>query len=559
MIVPRAPLRARAAEVFPAGTYAMLDQRLPLMLVGLAGLVAPVGAHAAAETTKPNIVLILVDDMGFSDVGCYGGEIETPHIDSLAAEGLRFTQFHNSGRCCPTRASLMTGRHPHQVGVGLMTGPPNKPQNARPGPYQGYLNRSCVTIAEVLKSAGYRTIMSGKWHLGHGKPEYWPLQRGFDRFYGCLAGAINYFKPAGARGITRGNEPVSTPEGWYATDAFTDEAIKFLTEADREDDGRPFFLYLAYNAPHWPLNAKWEDYQKYRGRYRDGWDAMIKRRRKKQRELGLFDALVAAAPHRGPVWESLPDRQRDRLDAIMAAYAGCVDSIDQNIGRLITYLDETGERENTVIFFLSDNGACHEGGVLGAGDEAMVRNPPLETTRGVRIGKAWALASNTPFRLHKTRTHEGGACTPMIAAWPAGIDPSLRGGFVRQVAHLQDFMATALDLSGAEYPAGIPPHQGKPLTPLLTSEARRPLHPEPMYWEHARTGAMRWGDWKLVRQPNARWELYHIPTDRTELSDRSADEPERRQRMIQMWEAWALENGVRFSKEPPSKRRRGAA
>ncbi|MEN1679963.1 MAG: arylsulfatase [Planctomycetota bacterium] len=523
--------------------------------IGLAAaLCLALGASAVAEPERPNIVLIMVDDMGYSDIGCYGGEIETPNLDSLAAEGVRFTQFHNSGRCCPTRASLMTGLHPHQVGIGHMTESPEKRRTDGPGPYQGYLDQDCATIAEVLRSAGYHTLMTGKWHLGFNDRETWPTQRGFDEFYGCLAGAVNYFKPGGGRFIYRDDEVVKTPKDWYATDAFTDEAIRYIDGAKAAED-KPFFLYLAYNAPHWPLNAKWEDYQKYRGRYREGWHALMERRQAKQRAIGLFGEDVTPAPHKGPKWDSLSADEQDRLDSVMAAYAGCIDSIDQNIGKLLAHLESIGERENTVIFFLSDNGSCHEGGILGRGDEAMIRTPPLETTGGVRLGTAWCLASNTPFRLHKTRTHEGGACTPMIAAWPAGVNPSLRGGFVRDVAHLQDFMATAIDLSGTSYPEGLPAHQGKPLTRLLTASAAdparaKPLHPEPMYWEHSKTGAMRWGDWKLVRDQRHRWELYHMPTDRTELNNLAAERPERYRQMIQMWEAWATENGVRFDKAP---------
>ncbi|MEM9588476.1 MAG: sulfatase-like hydrolase/transferase, partial [Planctomycetota bacterium] len=358
---------------------------------------------AAASLTKspsrlsgkrPNIIMVLVDDMGYSDLGCYGGEIQTPHIDALAAGGLRFTQFYNQGRCCPTRASLITGLQPHQVGIGHMTAPPNQPLGFT-GAYQGYLNDQCTTVASVLKSAGYTTLMTGKWHLGADRKECWPLQRGFDKYYGCISGAINYFKPGGNRGVYDGNDRVDTPEDFYATDAFTDQACQYISEVSQEGDA-PFFLYLAYNAPHWPLNAKWSDYQKYRGKYAQGWRALMAQRQQRQREMGLFPKSTIAAPHPGPQWDSLKSKQRDRLDAVMAAYAGCVDSIDQNIGKLVNHLKVTGEYENTVIFFLSDNGACQDGGDMGRGDDAMVKDPPLETTGGVRLGLNWAAACNTP-------------------------------------------------------------------------------------------------------------------------------------------------------------------
>ena len=495
------------------------------------------------ERERPNLVVILVDDMGFSDLGCYGSEIATPHIDSLAANGLRFTEFYNAGRCCPTRASLLTGLHPHQTGVGHMTAPPNKPLGIE-GPYQGYLNDRCVTIPEVLGPAGYRTLMTGKWHLGVNRRETWPLQRGFDRFYGGLSGAFNYFEPGGDRGMTDGNEEnVDTPPGWYATDAFTDRAIGYLDE--QADGERPFFLYLAYNAPHWPLNPKVEDFETYRGQYRDGWAAVRAGRLAKQKELGLFDAPFDPAPLVGPDWDALKPKQRDDLDAIMAAYAGCIAAVDENVGKLIAHLGATGELDNTLILLLSDNGACQEGGRLGRGSERTIRNPPLRTTEGPRLGLAWANACNTPFRLYKHYVHEGGACTPLIAHWPAAIAADRRGGFVRELAHLPDVMATALDLSGAEYPADAPPLAGASLTPLLRGESG-PIHTEPLFWEHEGNAAMRDGDWKLVREYQKPWELYDLSTDRTETHDLAAAEPQRRDAMIARWEAWATETGVAF-------------
>lgn len=497
----------------------------------------------AAEAPRPNIIIVLVDDMGFSDVGCYGGEIDTPNIDRLAADGLRFTQFYNAGRCCPTRASLMTGLHPHQVGIGHMTASPGKPLGIT-GPYQGFLNDNCTTIAEVLRGAGYHTLMTGKWHLDGGEEQSRPMQRGFDRYYGCFSGAINYFKPGGDRLVSLGNEVVETDEDFYATDTFTDYACEFISEAVEEDD-RPFFLYLAYNAPHWPLNAKWEDFQKYKGKYTGGWTQLMKDRLQRQKEMGLFEGDVTPAPQTGPDWASLTDKQRDNLDSIMAAYAGCIDSIDQNMGRLIAHLEELGVRDDTIIFFLSDNGACQEGGVLGKGSTEMVKNPPLETTGGVRLGLAWANACNTPFRLYKHYVHEGGACTPMIANWPAGISKDLNGSFVREHAYLPDFMATCIELSGAEYPTDVPACEGESIVPLLKGSSEA-IHVEPIYWEHEGNAAMRWGKWKLVREYQKPWELYDVEADRTEMNDLSAEQPERRDEMIRMWTAWAKKNQVAF-------------
>ena len=496
-----------------------------------------------AREEKPNIIIVLVDDMGFSDIGCYGGEIETPNLDRLAAKGLRFTQFYNSGRCCPTRASLMTGRHPHQVGIGHMTEPPGSPLGIT-GPYQGYLNDNCVTIAEVLRGAGYHTMMSGKWHLGMHLKKSWPLQRGFDRYYGCLSGACNYFKPGGGRGITLDNEPVGTDKDFYATDSFTDTACRFITEASLKDD-RPFFLYLAYNAPHWPLNSKWEEYLKYKGRYTGGWEDLMRTRLAKQEAIGLFDGNIKPAPHVGPKWASLGARQRENLDAIMAAYAGCIDSIDQNIGKLTRHLDTLGRLDNTVIFFLSDNGSCQEGGRFGKGTEAMIKNPPLETVGGVRLGLAWANASNTPFRLYKHFVHEGGACTPMIAYWPSGIPKGRAGSFVRQTAYLPDFMATCVDLAGATYPRSAPPCEGTSMVPLLKG-GTQPIHVDPIFWEHEGNAAMRWGKWKLVREYKKPWELYDIEADRAEMNDLAKKETEKAAAMIKLWTTWARANGVAF-------------
>ena len=499
----------------------------------------------SATEQRPNIVIILVDDMGFSDVGCYGGEIETPNIDKLAAEGLRFTQFYNSGRCCPTRASLLTGQHPHNVGIGHMTEPPNGPLGFE-GAYQGYLNNRCVTIAQVLRSAGYHTLMTGKWHLGVNRRECWPLQRGFDRFYGGLSGAFNYFKPGGDRGITHDNDPAETDDSFYATDTFTDVACEYISAAVEADD-KPFFLYLAYNAPHWPLNSKWSDFQKYRGKYTEGWQALMDARLARQIELGLFSNDIVPAPHVGPDWDSLNAQEHNRLDAVMAAYAGCVDSIDQNIGKLTRHLLELEQLDNTLIFFLSDNGACQEGGTLGKGDEEMIRNPPLESTSGVRLGLAWANACNTPFRLYKHFLHEGGACTPMIASWPAGIPREKNGSLVRHSAYLPDFMATCLQLTGAAYPAGMPPCRGESLLPLLMG-VDAPIHVDPIYWEHEGNAAMRWGKWKLVREYQKPWELYDIQADRAEMRDLASDFPDRRDEMIEMWNDWATTNQVAFPK-----------
>ncbi|MEM7783982.1 MAG: family 16 glycoside hydrolase, partial [Planctomycetota bacterium] len=438
---------------------------------------------------------------------------------------------------------LMTGLHPHQVGIGHMTAPPNKPLGIT-GPYQGFLNGQCTTLAEVLKSAGYHTLMSGKWHLGLENQSEWPLQRGFDKFYGALSGSFNYFKPGGDHGFTEGNQPVETDENFYATDTLTDKAIEYVEQVTQADD-HPFFLYLSYNAPHWPLQPKWEDYQKYRGKYRTGWQPMMQKRFAKQVAMGMFSSDTQPAPHVGPKWESLSEQQQDDLDKIQAAYAGCVDSIDQNIGKLVSYLKQSDQFENTLIFFLSDNGACQEGGKLGKYQEGWIKNPPLETTAGVRQGMAWANASNTPFRLYKHFVHEGGACTPLIAHWPAKIAKKNQGKFVRQVGYLPDFMATCVELSGAQYPQNIPSCQGVSLTPLL-DDTQTPIHKEPIFWEHEGNAAMRDGNWKLVMQYRKPWELYDLSKDRTEMTNLADTYPEKRNEMLVRWEDWAKANQVAY-------------
>lgn len=499
---------------------------------------------------RPDIVVVLVDDMGFSDLGCYGGEIATPNIDQLAAEGLRFKQFYNTGRCCPTRASLMTGLHPHQVGIGHMTETPERPSPLEDEPYQGYLNDRCVTIAQVLQQAGYHTLMTGKWHLGYHRRETWPLQRGFEKYFGIISGASDYHRPVGLRGLTLMNEPFEPGEGFYTTDAFTDYALRFIEEAVTQDD-RPFFLYLAYNAPHWPLEAKPAALAKYEGRYKAGWQPVSAERLKRQRAMGLIDPAWMPAPHEGPDWDSLSPEQQGLLDLRMAAYAGCIDSIDENIGRLVARLKELNRFDNTILFFLSDNGGCQEGGVLGAGSEENIRDhTTTEGGDGPRCGRAWANVSDTPFRLYKHFVHEGGMSTPLIVHWPSGVPREQWGRLVEPFGYLPDFMPTCLDLAGATYPSEwkgrrIPPPAGRSLVPLIRGETNA-VHDAPVFWEHEGNRAMRDGKWKLVWARNGPWELFDMEKDRTEMHDLSSELPRRAADMKRAWESWARRTGVQF-------------
>lgn len=534
-------------------------RRLPTLSLLALLLVGPAPGWTQ-EAPRPNIVIVLVDDMGFSDVGCYGGEIETPTIDALAAGGVRFSQFRNTARCCPTRAMLMTGLHPHQAGIGWMTlGPNRMPDPNQPPAYQGFLNEHCVTMAEILKTAGYATFMAGKWHLGRHDESLWPLQQGFDRFWGSVSGAFNFFQPKHPRGIHDGNTPIEVPDStterrFYTTDAFTDHAMRFVGEhLAASEDPAPFFLYLAYNAPHWPMQAHEEDIAKYRGRYRLGWDELRRQRYARQLEIGLIDASWPLSERDGPApaWEELDEAKQDEMDLRVAIYAAMVDSVDQNLTRFVDFLKDAEVFDDTLILFLSDNGGCAEGGVLGNFDiyDVEARN----ASYNIAYGLAWANASNTPFRLYKHWSHEGGVATPFIAHWPRGLDA--REQWVREPAQLLDVMPTILELTGARYPSEVEGHAIHPLlgVSLLPALRGQPLTRSlPMFNEHEGHGSMQDGRWKLVGLNVARregydpepWELYDLEEDRTELHDLAEVHPERLAAMASAWEAWAHEVGV---------------
>ncbi|MEZ5274793.1 MAG: arylsulfatase [Opitutaceae bacterium] len=515
--------------------------------------VAP-GLRAEA---RPNIVLIMADDMGYSDIGCYGGEIPTPNLDQLAAGGLRFTQFTNTARCSQTRAALLTGLHPHQTGVGILAEDPNQtaPPDAGPG-YIRYLNRNCVTLAEVLGCAGYHTYMAGKWHLGYHDREKWPRQRGFDRFYGIISGASSYFQPRPPRGLTLDNEPVPPPEDpeYYTTDAFADYAVEFIR--DQEDD-RPFFLYLAFNAPHWPLHARDEDIAKFVGRYRMGWDRLREERWAKQVQMGVVKREWGLSPRDdgARAWDELTLSAQVQLDFRMAVYAAQIHRMDWNIGRVIATLKERGVFENTLVFFLSDNGGCAEPySDLGGGTFEAINKPhaggaggPAHPEDGSSYGTGWANASNTPFRRYKARLNEGGIATPLIVSWPAGLKTA-PGSLTGAPGYLADIMATVLEVTGATYPSffrgePITPPAGHSLVPILVT-GDRPT-PEWFFWEHYGERAVRHGDWKALRAKSGdRWELYDLARDRNELQDAAATHPDLLAAMTNQWEAWAAQSQV---------------
>jgi arylsulfatase A-like enzyme len=510
-----------------------------------------VGCEKPGQDTRPNIILILADDMGYSDLGCYGGEVHTPNLDHLAAEGIRFTQFYNGARCCPTRASLITGLYPHQTGIGHMTNYPGDSLAHDYGylGYRGSLNRNCVTIAEVLKQAGYTTLMAGKWHLGFFGEEKWPLQRGFDRFYGILAGACNYFHPEYPRGITLDNDTVSIQDPqYYTTDAFTDHAIRFIEEGLPRKNRRPFFLYLAYNAPHWPLNAPTEEIEKYRGTYMGGWEEIRRNRYERMIRMGLVDPRWELTPQDSREWDSLDENKKKEMDLRMAIYAAMIDRMDQNIGRLVSFLEESSQLENTLILFLSDNGACAEFAEMGSGPAEQ-----LGTREGyvLSYGRAWANASNTPYREYKHWVNEGGISSPLIVHWPRQIPAEQQGTLVSQYGFLPDIMATCVDVAGASYPEEfrdhtIQPLVGKSLLPFF-SGSEAPVHPEPLFFEHEGNKAVRLGHYKLVQywKPDAKWELYNMENDRSEIHDLAEVMPEKVSEMSRLYDQWAAEHFVR--------------
>ena len=571
-------------------------------------LLALAAADAPDDTApRPNIVLILSDDMGYSDIGCYGGEIDTPTLDGLAASGLRLTQFYNTGRCCPTRASLLTGLYPHASGVGHM-----QEDRGHPG-YAGNLNDRCVTIGQALQGAGYRTAAVGKWHVSRfvapdGPKFNWPLQRGFDSYYGMISGAGSFWDPWS---LTRGNDRISafadpdyapatdSPEGgpYYFTDAISDHAVRAVTaHANSDDDDRPLFLYVAYTAAHWPMHARERDIAAYAGRYDAGYDAVRTARLAKMKSLGLLpdDAEMSPAADASVPFDPNTDAK------LMEIYAAMVTSMDRGIGRLVAALDEADELDDTLILFCQDNGGCAEtlgrrprkapqrssgkygtsrGIVAGPRPEQPTYEPlpddaligamiPPQTRDGYPIrggadatsgqadtyiayGRRWANVSNTPFREYKHYVHEGGIATPLIAHWPTGI--AARGKLDHTPSHLVDIMATCLDLAGADYAKSVRTHpktsRGALRDPagvsLAPLFAGGSVQPRQLYWEHESNRAIREGRWKLVAKgQDGPWELYDIDADRSELHDVIAEHPDLSKRLAADWTAWAKRDDV---------------
>lgn len=512
----------------------------------LVGIVSILDTSARSESPRPNIIIIMTDDMGFSDLGCFGSEIETPHLDSLAYSGLRFSQFYNFGKCCPTRAGLLTGLYSHQAGVGAMTR-----DEKLPG-YRGRLNENCVTIGEVLKPAGYRTIQTGKWHVGGKKKEWWPTRRGFDRCFGSPLGGGFYFRPSAFnkyREVVRDETVLYTPkidppEGWYTTDAYTDEGLAFVRDAVSED--KPFFWYLAYNAPHWPLRAKPEDIAKYRGKYQVGWDQIRQQRHQRLIELRIIDSKWQLSPRdsKVPAWETLSEEEKSEQDHIMATYAAMIDCVDQNVGKIVEELKKLQIFEDTVILFLCDNGGSAEPGHIGV-NKGKGETGTAESF--AYYGASWANVSDTPFRKFKSNLHEGGIATPFVAHWTAGISSELNGSIVHDPAHVIDLMATCVDLTGANYPSTFNGQTIFPMSGISLRPAFRGQHlqrPAPLCSEYNGCRAVRDGHWKLVADKGKSWELYNMETDRTELNDLGSKMPGKVEELSAIYEAWAKENFV---------------
>ncbi|MCY4205728.1 MAG: arylsulfatase [Bacteroidetes bacterium] len=493
------------------------------------------GCNTSSE--RPNILIILADDLGYSDIGAYGGEIHTPVLDSLAENGVRFRQFYNAGRCCPTRASLLTGRYPHGVGMGAMVSPVDKELTI--GPYQGYLSESAVTLAEMLQDAGYSTYMSGKWHVGE-RPIHWPRMRGFERYFGLISGASSYYEiienQPRLRQMALDDDPWSPPDsGFYMTDAFTDYAVDFLQS---HTSNKPFLLYLSYTAPHWPLHALPEDIAKYAHRYDRGWDTLRHERFTRMLELGVIGSAHSLSPQTSGLssWQQAIDKGEWALR--MSVYAAMVDRMDQGIGRVVDQLRSMNSLSNTIIFFLSDNGASAES--VDGRQLHRLNTHVGEPGSYLAYEEPWANASNTPFRLYKQWMHEGGIATPLIIHWPARIRRS--GRIIDTPAHVIDLMATIADVAQAS----LPHTDGKSLLSLLDS----PGYSAPdrtFYWEHMGNRAIRQGDWKLLwDRERSEWKLYNLALDATELYDLSGEEPQIAVHLQHRWEAWADSIGVRL-------------
>ncbi|MCH2204701.1 MAG: arylsulfatase [Lentisphaerales bacterium] len=488
---------------------------------------------------KPNIILMMADDMGYSDIGCYGGEIKTPNLDRMAREGIRFRQFYNNAKCTTTRASITTGLYPQRDNGGIEM-----------------LDNSMFTIADAMNKAGYFTFMSGKWHLGS-KSGHRPIDRGFQEYYGLMDGCANFFNPVqrdpkfkgGKVRVFGHNDKLINefPDDFYQTDAFTDHAVEQIKKAVAAQ--KPFFGKIMYTAPHYPLHAKPEDIAKYKGRYKDGWHVLRNERYQRQLEMGVIDKSTKLHPEdpRMKDWDSRKNKDWDQ--ALMEVYAAMVDSMDQNIGKILKVLDETGTADNTLILFISDNGGCAE---TPGGDNNISHSPgPKEFYTA--CGPSWATAQNTPFKRHKVNMHEGGINTPCVVRWPAKIKPNT---WTDSVAHIIDLQPTCMAMAGLDPVKDIPADKrqldGENILPIFEGQPFK--RQKPLFFEFASTRAVRDGDWKAVYEKE--WLLYNIAEDRTEMNNVAVQYPERLASMSNSWDEWAKKTGAPTDAKKSKKKNR---
>jgi arylsulfatase len=536
--------KKRVARFLNRVTWAATALSAALLPLNAQGASAP---PAPTQPVRPNIIVILLDDVGFSDIGSFGSEILTPNIDALARDGLAFTQFYNNARCSPSRAALLTGAYPHQAGLGHLEGV------EVPGS-RGFLSRlsdRVVTLAEVLKSDGYYTAMAGKWHVGISRG-VGPWNRGFDRSLTTPFGELYYPdqpQPNAKTVYIDGEKlPASSPrigEGyWYSSDMFVDWQTKFVREAEAQR--KPFFLYMPFTAAHFPLMAPAEDVAKFKGKYLRGWDAIRRDRFERQKTLGIIapDAELPAALPGSYDWDKLSAADKDRFDMLMAVYAAMISRVDRSIGTLVDRLKQSGEFDNTIILLMNDNGGTAESGPDG---RLKGEGLPGSAQSVVWTGMNWATLQNTPFQYFKHHTQEGGIATPLIVHWPRGIDPNVRGTLVREPGHLIDVMPTLVDISGATYPKTfngheILPMQGRSMAPAFRGQSL--TRDKPIFWEHEGNRAVRDGKWKLVARFEKPWQLFDMAADRTEMHDLAAHQPDRVRTMARQWDAWAASSDV---------------
>lgn len=517
-----------------------------LVTAALAALSVP--AAAQKNTGRPNIIMIMVDDLGFSDIAPYGGtDIQTPNLSRLADEGIRFRQFYNNSISAPTRASLITGQYQHNAGIGFFDmnlGDPN---------YQGYLNKESLTFAEVLHKAGYTTLMSGKWHVGSKDRSQWPNQRGFDHFFGFLRGASRYYDNGETDNdrypvrLIKDNEPVKLAKGEYLTDAIADNAISFIDQASKKKN--PFFLYLAFNAPHWPLQARPEDIAKYKGKYAIGWDSLRQQRYENAVRAGVIPAGSSLTQHDGRVraWASLPDDEKAHYERRQEVYAAMIDRVDQQIGRVLDELRKTGRYDNTLVVFISDNGA--QGGSDSRAWQEKKSGEVGAPGSWYTQNSDWSQACDAPLRDYKSLPYEGGISAPFIAWWPGHIPA---GKIVDGTAHIIDIAPTFYDVAGADYPSkadghDIQPLAGKSLVPVLSGQADTVSRGKPLFWEWAGNRAVRSGRWKYIHVDDQIGdELYDIAADRAENNNVAVQHPDVVERLKNEWRQWAGANHVRY-------------